>query len=110
VNEPLGIQRISVLAIKEQENWRGEKIPAAEIEISGTALALVEGHAIKKVSDRRFLVPTYGRNLKNSEYSIHDLSYGKDVFDFSAITVDHINQAAQEVSICVCFMDHRKVG
>jgi hypothetical protein len=107
VDQPLGIRRISASSIQNYK-FTYEEVPAAEIEISGSLISLTAGKKVKQISDRKFLLPAYSRSLKDDDCSVFQLRYKEDLVEVTAISVDHINQHAQEIVLTISLFSYRK--
>jgi hypothetical protein len=101
-----GLRRVAVSSIQTR-TIGSEEVPVAEIEVAGIALYLSGGNSVIKINDKKFLIPAYSRDLKSEGSSIHEFGYSTDYFTLTAISVDHINIAAQEVSLAICLVKYR---
>jgi hypothetical protein len=106
VDQERGLRRISVISIQNHKVGFDE-VPAVEIEVTGMVLNFDAGRSVKKVSDKRFLIPAYSRSIKDGDCSMHEFSYRKESFSLSAISVDHINVPAQEATLAICLATYR---
>jgi hypothetical protein len=107
LDRKLDTRRISVISIKEEEVLSSAK-SGAEIEVVGTGMYFSGGDQTTKIKDRRFLLPAYARSLKSEDYSMFEFVYQDAYFTLTAISVDHINVPAQEVTLAVCVVSYRK--
>jgi hypothetical protein len=107
VGQELGLRRVSALSIKTVKAG-SEEVPAAEIEVAGHVLDFSAGSKVTAIHNKKALIPAYARNLKEADCSMFEFSYQPNAFSFAAISVDHINVPAQEVTLVICLADYRK--
>jgi hypothetical protein len=107
VGQELGLRRVSVSSVKTVKAGTGD-VPAAEIEITGHALDFGVGRTATAIHSKKALIPAYARSLKDADCSMFEFSYQPDAFSFAAISVDHINVPAQEVTLVICLANYRK--
>jgi hypothetical protein len=107
VGEELGMRRITAISIKE-EDVLSAQIAGAEIEVTGSGVFFSGGERTTQIKDKRFVLPAHSRAMKSENFSIFEFIYGDSDFSFVALSVDHINIPAQEVTLAVCLMKYRK--
>jgi hypothetical protein len=106
VNQELGLRRISVVSIKTVKTGNDEE-PAAEIEVTGYGLDFVAGRRLTEINRKKALIPAYTRDWKDADCSMFDFTYKQNDLSFRAISVDHINVPAQEVTLVICLAKYR---
>ena len=107
MGQELGLRRVSVLSIKTVKAG-SDDVPAAEIEVAGHVLDFSAGRSVTAVHNKRALIPAYVRPLKDADYSMFEFGYQPTTFSFVAISIDHINVPAQEVTLVICLANYRK--
>ena len=107
VGQELGLRRISVLSIKTAKAG-SEEVPSAEIEVAGHVLDFSVGRQVTAVHNRKALIPAYARAMKDVDCSMFEFAYQPNSFSFVAISVDHINVPAQEITLVICLANYRK--
>jgi hypothetical protein len=107
VGQELGLRRVSALSIKAIKAGN-EEVPAAEIEVAGHVLDFSTGSKITPIHNKKALIPAYARTLKDADCSMFEFAYQPNAFSFVAISVDHINVPAQEITLVICLANYRK--
>jgi hypothetical protein len=107
VGQELGLHRISVLSIKTVKDGNDD-IPAAEIEVAGHVLDFSPGKSVTAIHRKKALIPSYARPLKDADCSMFQFGYQPTSLSFVAISVDHINVPAQEITLVICLANYRK--
>jgi hypothetical protein len=107
VGQELGLRRVSALSIKTVKAG-SEEVPAAEIEVAGHVLDFSAGRRVTAIHHKKALIPAYARALKDADCSMFEFAYQSNSFSFVAISVDHINVPAQEVTLVICLGNYRK--
>jgi hypothetical protein len=107
VGQELGLRRVSAVSIKAVKAGSDE-VPAVEIEVAGHVLDFSAGCNVTAIHDKKALIPAYARTMKDADCSMFEFAYQPNSFSFVAISVDHINVPAQEVSLVICLANYRK--
>jgi hypothetical protein len=107
VGQELGLRRVSALSIKTVKAG-SEEVPAVEIEVAGHVLDFSAGSQVTAIHNKKALIPAYARATKYADCSMFEFAYRPDSFSFVAISVDHINVPAQEVTLAICLVNYRK--
>jgi hypothetical protein len=107
VGQELGLRRVSILSIKTVKSG-SDDVPAAEIEVAGHMLDFSAGKNVTAIHNKKALIPAYVRSLKDADCSMFGFAYQPTSFSFVAISIDHINVPAQEVTLMICLANYRK--
>ena len=107
VGQELGLRRVSALSIKTVKAG-SEEVPVAEIEVAGHVLDFSAGSKVTPIHNKKALIPAYARTMKEADCSMFEFAYQPNSFSFVAISIDHINVPAQEVTLVICLASYRK--
>ena len=107
VGQEFGLRRVSAVSLKTIKDG-SEEVPAVEIEVVGQMLDFSAGSKATNINRKKALIPAYARDLKDADCSMFHFSYQSNAFSFAAISVDHINVPAQEVTLVICLAQYRK--
>jgi len=107
VGQELGLRRVSALSIKTVKAG-SEEVPVAEIEVAGHVLDFSAGSKVTPIHNKKALIPAYARTMKEADCSMFEFAYQPNSLSFIAISVDHINVPAQEITLVICLANYRK--
>lgn len=85
-----------------------EEVPVAEIEVAGHVLDFGVGSKVTAIHSKKALIPAFARTMKDANCSMFDFTYQPNNFSFVAISVDHVNVPAQEITLVICLASYRK--